>query len=295
MKLISLGYVHNDVIRQYGRHKQLRYKINNFFSNFLDTYNDFGYVWYEDKLYFDASHGWRIKKDIENLLNKSINKIYPKWFSPDMKVRFINGDIAKKKLARKDRKKKNARDKKRKKIRSRFEKSIRNIKGDSNDCNHIGCFDLEFWEHDSRIILEFGWRIENYETGVGETCHYIVQENLNYENKQYAISNKFERKDSRVMPLHIIEKKFKEDFLSTVDVLVGHGLCNDFRVLKQNGMNLNRTYLDTAEIGAVLMYEEGMVSLERLLEHLRIKSSGLHNAANDAEYTLKAFFEMGDL
>ena len=122
-----------------------------------------------------------------------------------------------------------------------------------------------------------------------------MQENLKYTNGFYSENNRFARSDSRIVPLNIAKQQFREKFLDKVDVMVGHALSNDFKVLKVNGMPLNIRFLDTADIGAIFMNEKDKVSLGRLLEHLDIDHRELHNAANDVEYTLEAFFKMGDL
>lgn len=77
--------------------------------------------------------------------------------------------------------------------------------------------------------------------------------------------------------------------------MVGHGLTNDFKVLKLNGLDLNLEYIDTSDIGSVIMGETDKVPLSRLLDYLKIEHDDLHNAANDVEFILKAFFELGNL
>lgn len=294
MELISISFVQHNVNNQYGGLKNLKGKINQYFAQFVDRYSDFDYIWSEGKLYIDAKHSWQIKKDIEKLLNKPIRNIQPKIFSNDFKPSRIDSITAKKKVDDKNIRKQNELELKQNQINDKFIKTINSIKNNENGFRYIGAFDLEFWEHDMKLLLEFGWKIIDY-SGKSTVTHLIVQENLKYQNGQFSKNNRFARKDSKIVPLQVALKMFKEEFIDKVEVLVGHGLSNDFKVLSYNGIDLNKDYLDTSDIGSVIMNEVDKVSLERLLDYLKIIHDDLHNAANDVEFILKAFFEMGNL
>ena len=294
MELISVSFVHHNVINQYGNHKMLRGKINNYFHQFIDKYKDFDYAWVDEKLYIDNKHGWQIKKDIEKLLNKPIKPIYTKIFGSKYNIKFIDVMDVKKKIEQKKIKKDYELEIKHKSIKQEFYNIIDKIKKRENGYRYIGSFDLEFWEHNMNLLLEFGWSIVDYH-GKTHTTHLIVQENLKYENGQFSKNNRFARKDSQTVPLKVALRRFKEEFLDKVEVLVGHGLTNDFKVLKLNGLDLNLEYIDTSDIGSVIMGETDKVSLSRLLDYLKIEHDDLHNAANDVEFILKAFFELGNL
>lgn len=294
MDLVSVGYIQSVALYQYNKYPAIREKINAFFEKFLEKYVDFRYVWFETRLYVEAIHLETIKMDLEKHLNKPLGKMSYKSFPPEYRFKFIDSIAAKKKVDKKALKKQLEKDKKREKITSKFDEVVQNIKSRNDGFRYIGCFDLEFWEHDMNILLEFGWRIEDYH-GEGKTTHLIVQDNLNYKNGFYSKNNRFSRKDSKIVPLSVAKQKFKEEFLDKIDVLVGHGLCNDFKVLKLNGMDLNMNYYDTSDIGAALMKKDDKISLEKMLNHLEIKHEDLHNAANDVECILKAFFELGKL
>ena len=294
MDLVSIGYIKSVAIHQYNKYPQIREKINKFFDHFLDKYVGFKYVWYEDKLYVEATNLEKIKNDLENYLNKPINNIGFKSFPPDYRFRFIDDVAARKKVDKKALKKRLEREKKRNKITTGFNDIINKIKSNEEGFRYIGCFDLEFWEKDMNILLEFGWRIEDYH-GEGKTTHLIIQDNLSYKNGFYSKNNRFSRKDSKIVPLSIAKQQFKEEFLDKIDVLVGHGLCNDFKVLKMNGVDLDLKYYDTSDIGAALLNRDDKISLEKMLKHLNIEHEDLHNAANDVEFILKVFYELGNL
>jgi len=295
MELISIGFIHNDVTRQYKYHKNLRIKIDKYFSEFVDSYNHFKYVWIEGKLYISSKHSNKIKNDIETLLNNKIESIKVKFISQPSSIRFISSCTVKRKIESKKNKKKKEINFKRKRILDEFFSIINNIKNDNNIYfNNIGCFDLEFWENNSSFILEFGWCIVDYKTGERKTTHLIIDENIKYKNV-YVKDNRFGRDDSEIVSNEVAIQRFQDEFLTKIDVLIGHGLDNDVRVLNMNGLRIFKHYLDTSDIGAAILYENDRISLERLLTHLRIKGENLHNAANDAECILQTFFKMGEL
>jgi hypothetical protein len=294
MEFISLNFVKHNVSRQYGKKGNLKSKINNYFGSFIDQHSHLQYGWVDGKVYVEASFGWKMKKELEKLLNKPIKDIRPKQFPKDFKMTILDGIEIKKREERRIRKAKEALEKRKEETKQEFLDVVKNIKDGIPDHQMIGSFDLEFWEHNMDIILEFGWSIIDY-NGETQTTHLVVQENLNYENGQFSKNNRFARKDTQIVPLKIAIQRFQDEFLDIVEIIVGHGLDNDFKVLATNGLKLDLDYLDTADIGSVFMGERDKVSLERLLDHLKIKHDDLHNAANDVEYILKAFFELGDL
>jgi len=294
MEFISLNFVQHNVSRQYGKKGNSKIKINNYFASFVDKHPELQYGWLDSKVYVESSFGWKMRKELEKLLNKPIKEIRVKTFPKDFKMPIVDGNEIKNRIADKVRKRKEAIEQRKDDIKKEFYDVVQNIKNDVPDHQLIGSFDLEFWEHNMDLILEFGWSIIDYK-GETKTTHIVVQENLRYENGQFSKNNRFARKDTQTMPLKLAMQKFQNEFLDVTDIVVGHGLENDFKVLETNGMKLKLDYLDTADIGAAMMDESDKVSLERLLKHLKIPHANLHNAANDVEHILKAFFEMGDL
>lgn len=294
MEYISIDFVYNNVIKQYGKQKALKAKINNYFNSFVNTHQDIAYFWVDDKAYVADTFAFQMKKEIERLLNKRIRPIQTKVFPRERNIEAKDSTYIREKIEERKRKIKEKADAKKAKVKAKFKHAIRNIKDGVDGFRCVGVFDLEFWEKDMDILLEFGWSITDY-NGTTTTTHLIVQENLRYENGIFSKNNRFARKDTQIVPLKIAKKRFKEEFLDKIDLLIGHGLENDFKVLEANGIILNEDYLDTSEIGAAIMDEDHKVGLERLLNYLEIKHEKLHNAANDVEYLLQAFFKMGDL
>ena len=294
MEFISISHIHSTVIKQYGKQKALRSKINNYFNSFIDQHSDLEYGWLKHKVYLKDNFGWQLKKELERVLNKPIRPIRYKYLSEGFVMPFYN-QIEIRKLVQEWTEVKKERSKaKKQKFRDEFFSVVKDIKEERENSRFIGAFDLEFWEHNTDVILEFGWSIVDY-NGATTSTHLLVQENLNCENGTFTKNNRHARSDTQTVPLKIALDRFQKEFLDKTDVIVGHGLESDIKVLDINNFTFDRPYLDTSDIGGAIMDEQDKVSLIRLLDHLKIESSNLHNAANDAEYVLEVFFEMGNL
>lgn len=294
MDLVSIGYVQNVAILQYGKYPSLKEKINDYFSNFLDTHHELEYVWYEDRLYVAGEHLPLIKDDLEKSINKPIDVVRAKSFPEEYTFRFISADVVKRKLEKRALKKKKEKEEKKNKILNEFNDVVANIKAGADGFKTIGCFDLEFWEKDMNILLEFGWKIEDF-SGNCKTTHLIIRDNLECKNGFYSKNNRFTRNDSEIVSLAVAKQRFKDEFLGKFDILVGHALDNDFRVLKLNEMDCEQPFFDTADIAARLMNKENKMSLEKILKGYNMAHINLHNAANDVEATLAVFLKMGKL
>jgi hypothetical protein len=294
MEFISLSHIKNNMIRQYGKQKALKGKINNYFTSFIDRHPDLEYGWLEHKVYLKGDFAWKLKKELEKTLNKPVRAIQYKYLPADFVMPFFTQLEIKAKVKEYEQLKKDRIEAKKQKFKDDFFSTIKSIKEEKENSRYIGAFDLEFWEHNTDLILEFGWSIVDYK-GETHSVHILVQENLDYENGTYTKNNRYARTDTVTMPLKLALERFQKDFLDKTDIIVGHGLESDLKVLDINGFTFDREYLDTSDIGGAIMDEEDKVSLTRLLEHLNIDAFNLHNAANDAEYVLDVFFEMGDL
>lgn len=294
MEFISLSHIKSNMIRQYGKQKALKGKINNYFTSFIDRHPDLEYGWLNHKVYLNGNFDWQLKKEIEKELNKPIKAIQHKYLPDDFVMSIFTQLEIKVKVKDYEQFKKDKAEAKKQKFKDGFFDTVKAIKEGKENARYIGAFDLEFWEHNTDLILEFGWSIVDYK-GDTSSAHLLVQENLDHVNGTYTKNNRHARKDTVTVPLKVALDRFKKDFLDKTDIIVGHGLESDLKVLGINNFTFDREYLDTSDIGAAIMDEQDKVSLTRLLEHLDIEAFNLHNAANDAEYVLDTFFEMGDL
>lgn len=294
MDLVSIGYIKNVAILQYGKFPSVRNQIENFFTKFLDNYADMKYVWYENRVYVGGEYLDSIVEDLEKFINKPIKNVRAKTFSDEYTFRFVDADTIRKKIEKRLLKKKKEKEDKRTKIINDFYTAVENIKSGKEGFKTVGCFDLEFWEQDMNKILEFGWRIEDF-SGNSKTTHLIIRDNIGCKNGFYSKNNRFSRSDSEVVSLKVAKRRFEDEFLGKFDVLVGHALSNDFKVLKLNDMDCVCHYFDTADIAPALLEHDEKISLEKLLKKYNVSYVDLHNAANDVDATLAVFLKMGKL
>lgn len=162
-------------------------------------------------------------------------------------------------------------------------------------------FDIETYENDHSKILEIGFVITSLASPEGneETYHFIIKENLHMENSDYVPDNreKFSFGDSEHMSLAEATKKFSQ-YIRNVDVLVTHSGGHDKEYLESNGMSLEgKPMFDTQLLGLALLTDENFLNvfgLKRLMGDLKISYDEdiLHNAGNDAHYTMQVFLAL---
>lgn len=162
----------------------------------------------------------------------------------------------------------------------------------------IVTFDVETYEHDKSLTLEVGYVITNLDKpDEKEAFHYIIEENLHYSNKDYVPDNRerFKFGTSQRMSLKETAEKFMQH-IADVDFLVTHAGHNDEKYLAGCGISLEgKQQFDTQTLALALLTGGPVVySLKRLLTDLGIDfdEDVLHNAANDAVYTMKVFLAL---
>ena len=186
------------------------------------------------------------------------------------------------------------------------------------------CIDCETFESDHDKILEIGVAVldtknlrecapgENGEAWLSklQCAHYRVLENASLVNRRFVKGrpDAFHFGTSSWITLENIKQVLERIFLNPGElaraaefdheildalrhvVLVGHGLGNDLDFLKKAGSpstelpNLART-MDTQSF---LGTKRKPISLKLLLLAVGLKPQDLHNAGNDATYTLQA-------
>jgi len=162
------------------------------------------------------------------------------------------------------------------------------------------CLDTETYEGNHNLLLEVGWCIfnmdsENNDKNV-EAKHYIVIENINKCNRRHVPNNKykFNFDRSEIKPLEDIIKILQED-LKKVDYLLGHDISNDINKLsrlKSSKFSFNLedfNIIDTQELYEGCFHEE-KIGLKKGLIHFNINYRNLHNAGNNAYYTMRLLF-----
>ncbi|KIK68033.1 hypothetical protein GYMLUDRAFT_36845 [Collybiopsis luxurians FD-317 M1] len=178
--------------------------------------------------------------------------------------------------------------------------------------------DFEAWEMEAQMITEFGFALIRWEDGkeVRDEGHLVVKEYQGYTNSKYVRGNRDNYKwgTSEV----VTKKEFKariqklfHDLRSNDHVfLVFHDSNSDIKYLKSPMIEVDLTGLsytlpsgpstgtgtfvvDTADLFGGLQGEgNNSRGLEQVCNQLGLKTEFLHNAGNDAHYTLAACIEM---
>ncbi|PBK72698.1 hypothetical protein ARMSODRAFT_953098 [Armillaria solidipes] len=173
--------------------------------------------------------------------------------------------------------------------------------------------DFEGWEMEHTMITEFGWSIIRWENGkeVEDHGHLQIKEALGYRNGKYVADNRMNYNfgESQV----ISKKQFPEYIEAMIQdlaqygaiFLVFHDNSQDIKYLQQikapidgyshilpDAIPETGIYVvDTADLFGALLGEDSpgnKRSLEQMCHHLKVPTKLLHNAGNDAYYTLAA-------
>lgn len=133
-----------------------------------------------------------------------------------------------------------------------------------------------------------------------ESFHYIIKENLDYVNGDYAPDNRnrFEFGTSRLMSLRRAAAKI-QTHIDEADFLVTHSGAHDTEFLASCGVSVSEKRMFDTQVLAMALLPDGplMYSLKRLLTDLEIPFDEdiLHNGGNDAYYTMDAFLALTEL
>ena len=158
--------------------------------------------------------------------------------------------------------------------------------------------DFEFDQNKDFKISECG--VSTYFNGSLTHEHYIVEGN--YENKKhYNLQFQFNFGESKVVPLAtlmaIVAEKLKQ-----ADYIAGHNITSEFLILQRYGMNLlempHIKPIDTEQLlkkHFQINFDDNTSSLTSILTKLNIEYTNLHNAGNDAAYTMEALLNMINL
>ena len=160
-------------------------------------------------------------------------------------------------------------------------------------------FDVETYEKDFSIILEIGFVVSSLARPEKskEAFHFIIAENSHFVNSEYVPDNRDKCKfgTSERMSLKDAAAKFMQH-MRDVDFLVTHSGAHDEAYLASSGISLERKTMFDTQLLALALLTSGtaVFGLKRLLNDLAITFDEdiLHNAGNDAYYTLKLFLAL---
>ncbi|KAF8897628.1 hypothetical protein BD779DRAFT_1491863 [Infundibulicybe gibba] len=166
--------------------------------------------------------------------------------------------------------------------------------------------DFEAWEYEHEMITEFGWSLIRWENGeeVSEHGHLIIDEHQKYTNSKYVPEHRqFYNFGTSEVIKKIPFKQRVSDMISGMAqygpvFLVFHDNNQDIKYLKAIGAPIEHimSQLPDAIPEGGLFVGDGHSfnrrSLDRTCKHLQIPTQYLHNAGNDAYYTLQAMKAM---
>lgn len=162
--------------------------------------------------------------------------------------------------------------------------------------------DIEAYEFDHRKITEIGlaMALQKNSKFLISCCHFVVKENLYLRNgvRVADAKDKFMGKKSIVLPLVEIMSLMSQ-ILGYSKVLIGHSLHSDLQFLRRSCFLKkdpieHMVFADTQVLYKAFKNHVDCVRLSKILDNLHIpyRESHLHNAGNDAFYTLLAFLHL---
>ncbi|KAK7204114.1 hypothetical protein BZA70DRAFT_240092 [Myxozyma melibiosi] len=166
--------------------------------------------------------------------------------------------------------------------------------------------DIEAYEYNHKIVTEIGIAtldlstVDNARKAEPEVRHLRPKENVRYKNKVYVPdhSEDFSFGKSEVLPMKRCASELQHIFSDIGDraVFVAHGSVQDIKWLNSMGVKLptNMPQINTQHVWNQLYGDKAPAKLEYILRDLGIKFKNLHNAANDAYYTVQAAVRMGE-
>ncbi len=151
--------------------------------------------------------------------------------------------------------------------------------------------DVEQFMYNSRI-LEVGITI--VENGVVTPKHYIIKEHYKYRNKT-NVCNLDDNKDGFIFESTLISiNELHNVLIENIkdSLIVGHAFENDIKMLDRYFDFSKNEVLDTQHIAKYFRKDPKQMALSKMLTEYDIKHEGLHNAGNDAYYTLMVMYHM---
>lgn len=166
--------------------------------------------------------------------------------------------------------------------------------------------DVEAFERNQLKVTEIGIAVYDPENQwllsipQVKTLHILTKENLHLHNGSFVADRKYFFNGGKsytlsTPDLRMLVEQILNHYLDTRSgILVGHDVGGDVRWLKRLGIKIpeNIQSFDTFKVYLLTTKKNG--SLKKILRRLNIPHANLHNAANDAYYTLLAALSLSD-
>lgn len=172
------------------------------------------------------------------------------------------------------------------------EKVLKELCSTISSSKKIVCIDVEQHEY-TKKITEVGISTYSHETREVSTVHYIIEEYYHHRNGKRVADNKDNFNYGSSKMISIVELK---DILNShtrgACFIAGHAFSNDIQMLGEILTIKGIKILDTQYFAKYYFKDPQTFSLETLLKTFKIYYENLHNAGNDAYYTLQCLLSM---
>ncbi|KAK9448410.1 ribonuclease H-like domain-containing protein [Limtongia smithiae] len=165
--------------------------------------------------------------------------------------------------------------------------------------------DTEMWERSANdTITEIGIVVWDLQQGASHDApfttmrHIRVKENMHRRNGKFVADHaeEFDFGDSEILTLDECGQELRELFKSYRDraVFVAHGIGTDLRALRKLGSQPNESVpvIDTIEIWRHANGDNVKAKLQIVMKDLEVPTKHLHNAGNDAFFTMRILQKM---
>lgn len=185
------------------------------------------------------------------------------------------------------------------KIRVDFDKYFNGPMPKNIKDKKIISLDFEYDQNKDFLLFECG--ITLFNKGKIQYQHYLIEENyIKKSGAKYKHQFQFNFGESKIIPLADF-LKLVESQINNSEYILAHSLKSEYYVLKHHGIDFAKTNIlpiDSQKIfycNFRIDVKHKNVSLEALLEILDISYENLHNAGNDAAYTMQSVLKMHDV
>jgi DNA polymerase III epsilon subunit-like protein len=175
-------------------------------------------------------------------------------------------------------------------------------------------FDIEAFEFNSRALLELGAAV--FEMNLPSdpmvpaitAYHFIMTENKNKKNGRFCENNRgnFCFGKSKTMPTDKVLQWLRHQISQPGTAIVGHNLASDLKFLREARVHGGHKGLDkvlssvaasfdTQHIFQQVMMFDSPSKLGFILDHYGVSHDYLHNAGNDAYYTMVGLLKIASV
>ncbi|KAI1295150.1 hypothetical protein EDD11_007964 [Mortierella claussenii] len=161
--------------------------------------------------------------------------------------------------------------------------------------------DIESYELNHSLILEIGWSVYDSRIRKFVDKHYAISDYRHLKNGKYVADrrDRFLFGETVWASLRDSIAAFQDDLILAakrnpegVFALIAHDMTSDEGYLRKMGVQFpekGMVKFDTLWLNGARTGETNMTGLGKLLDELDIENYCLHNAGNDAHYTLELF------